>query len=73
MRKSTHLIGVPSSSSDSDTDYFNEFGEPVYVQTHLVHAKETQEETPHPVSNKCQLGESVEAGGRPLSYCSAEG
>ena len=40
MRKSTHLVGVPSSSSDSDPDYFNEFGEPVYVQTHLVHAKE---------------------------------
>ena len=40
MRKSTHLVEVPSSSSDSDPDYFNEFGEPVYVQTHLVHAKE---------------------------------
>ena len=40
MRKSTHLVGVPSSSSDSDPDYFNEFGEPVYVQTHLVHTKE---------------------------------
>ena len=40
MRKSTHLAGVPSSSSDSDPDYFDEFGEPVYVQTHLVHTKE---------------------------------
>ena len=40
MRKSTHLVGVPSSSSDSDPDYFDEFGEPVYVQTYLVHAKE---------------------------------
>ena len=30
----------PSSSSDSDPDYFDEFGETVYVQTHLVHAKE---------------------------------
>ena len=40
MRKSTHLVGVPSSSSDSDPDYFDEFGEPVYVQTHLVHTKE---------------------------------
>ena len=30
---------------------------------------DTQEETPHPVSNKCQLRESEEAGGRPLSYC----
>ena len=40
MRKSTHLVGVPSSSSDSDPDHFDEFGEPVYVQTCLVHAKE---------------------------------
>ena len=40
MRKSTHLVGVPSSSSDSNPDYFDEFGEPVYVQTHLVHTKE---------------------------------
>ena len=40
MRKSTHLVGVPSSSSDSDPDFFDEFGEPVYVQIHLVHAKE---------------------------------
>ena len=40
MRKSTHLVGVPSSSSDSVPDYFDEFGEPVYGQTHLVHAKE---------------------------------
>ena len=40
MSKSTHLVGVPSSSSDSDPDYFDEFGEPVFVQTHLVHAKE---------------------------------
>ena len=40
MRKSTHLVGVPCSSSDSDPDYFDEFGEPVYVQTHLVHTKE---------------------------------
>ena len=34
---------------------------------------DTQEETSHPVSNKCQLIESEEAGRRPLSYCSAEG
>ena len=40
MRKSTNLVEVPSSSRDSDPDYFDEFGEPVYVQTHLVHAKE---------------------------------
>ena len=40
MRKSTQLVGIPSSSSDSDPDYFDEFGEPVYVQIHLVHTKE---------------------------------
>ena len=40
MRKATHLVGVPSSSRDSDPNYFDEFGEPVYLQTYLVHAKE---------------------------------
>ena len=40
MKKSTHLVGVPDSSSNSDPDYFDEFGEPVYVQTHMVHTKE---------------------------------
>ena len=40
MRKSTHLVGVPSSSSNSDPDYFDELGEPFYVQTHLVYTKE---------------------------------
>ena len=40
MKKSTHLVDIPDSSNNSDPDYFNEFGEPVYVQTHMVHAKE---------------------------------
>ena len=40
LKKSTHLVDVPDSSSNSDPDYFNEYGEPVYVQTHMVHAKE---------------------------------
>ena len=40
MKKSTHLVDVPDSSSNSDPDYFDECGEPVYVQTHMVHAKE---------------------------------
>ena len=58
MRKATHLVGVPSSSRDSDPDYFDEFGEPVYLQTYLVHAKEIHKKrTSHPVSNKCILRE----------------
>ena len=40
MKKSTHLVGIPGSSSNSDPDYFDEYGEPFYVQTHMVHAKE---------------------------------
>ena len=40
MKKSTHLVGVPDSSSNSNPDYFDEFGEPVYVQTHMAHTKE---------------------------------
>ena len=74
MRKSTHLVGVPSSFSDSHPDYFNEFGEPVCVQTHLVHAKEIHKKKhliQFPIS--VILRESEEAGRRPLSYCSAEG
>ena len=41
--------------------------------TSSSHKGDTQEETSHPVSNKCQLRESEEASRRPLSYCSAEG
>ena len=40
MKKSTNLVGVPDSSSNSGPDYFDKFGEPIYVQTHMVHAKE---------------------------------
>ena len=68
MRKSTHLVGVPGSSSDSDPDYFDEFGEPVYVQTHLVHAKEIHRKKhliQFPIS--VNLRESEEASRRPLS------
>ena len=31
MKKPTHLAGIPDSSSNSDPDYFDEYGEPVYV------------------------------------------
>ena len=40
LKKSTHLVDIPDSSSNSDPDYFYEYGEPVYIQTHMVHAKE---------------------------------
>ena len=40
MKKATHLVDVPSSSSNSDPDYFNEMEETVYVQTHMVCSKQ---------------------------------
>ena len=74
LKKSTHLVDVPGSSTNSDPDYFDEHGEPVYTAcTHGSCNGVKQEETSDPISNKCQLRESEEAGGRPLSYCSAEG
>ena len=41
MKKSTHLVNVPGTSTNSEPDYFNEHGDPVYVHTHMVHVKET--------------------------------
>ena len=40
MKKSTNLVGIPDISTNSDSDYFDEHGEPVYMQTHMVHTKE---------------------------------
>ena len=31
MKKSTHLVNVPGTSTDSELDYFNEHGDPVYA------------------------------------------
>ena len=39
MKESTHLVDVPGTSTNSDPDYFNEHGEPVYAHAHMVHAK----------------------------------
>ena len=36
MKKSTYLVDVPGSSSDASPLYFDELGEPVYVQTYTV-------------------------------------
>ena len=41
MKKSTNLVNVPGTSTNSDPDYFNEHGDPVYAHTHMVHVKET--------------------------------
>ena len=47
MKKSTHLVNVPGTSTtstgsaDYQLDYFNEHGDPVYA--HMVHAKETNQ------------------------------
>ena len=41
MKKSTHLVNVPGTSTNSEPDYFNEHGDPVYAHTHMVHVKET--------------------------------
>ena len=40
MKKSTHLVNVPGTSTDSELDYFNEHGDPVYAYTHMVHVIE---------------------------------
>ena len=36
MKKSTHLVNVPGTSTNSDLDYFNEHGDPVCAHTHMV-------------------------------------
>ena len=41
MKKSTHLVNIPGTSTNSEPDYFNEHGDPVYAHTHMVHVKET--------------------------------
>ena len=40
MKKSTHLVNVPGTSTDSELDYFNEHGDPVYAHTYMVHVME---------------------------------
>ena len=42
-RKITHLVNVAeasTSSTDSQLDYFNEHGDPVYAYAHMVNVKE---------------------------------
>ena len=36
MKKSAHLVDVPGNSSDASPIYYDELGEPVYVQTYSV-------------------------------------
>ena len=42
MKKSTHLVNVPGTSTDSELDYFNEHGDPVCAHIYMVHVKETK-------------------------------
>ena len=39
MKKSTHLVDVPGTSTNSGPDYFDEHGEPVYAHALMVNAK----------------------------------
>ena len=41
MKKSTHLVNVPATSTNSEPVYFNEHGDPVHTNTHIIHVKET--------------------------------
>ena len=33
------MVGVPVTSNNSDPDYFDKHGEPVYAHVYMVHAK----------------------------------
>ena len=39
MKKSTHLVDVPGTSTNSGLDYFNKHGEPVYAHLLMVNVK----------------------------------
>ena len=39
MKKSAHMVGVPDSSTNSDPEYLDEHGKPVYAHVHMVQAK----------------------------------
>ena len=39
IQKSTHLVGVPGTSTNSDPDNFDKHGEPVYAHALMVHTK----------------------------------
>ena len=73
--KSTHLVNVPdtsTNSTDSQLDYFNEHGDPVYA--HMVNVKEINwEKASNSIPHQCRLQESEELDGTfQVSYCSAE-
>ena len=36
LKKSAHLVNVPQDSNDSEPLYYDELGEPVYVQTYAI-------------------------------------
>ena len=39
MKKSTHLVDVPGTSTNSGPDYFDEHGEPIYAHALMVNTK----------------------------------
>ena len=74
MKKATHLVGIQNNSNDSDPDYFDELGDPVYVQMHMVCINQVTKKKhliQFPISIDLQKRE--ETGEDPLSYCSAKG
>ena len=71
MKKSAHQVGV---HDNSNPEYYDKLGDPVYVQTHMVSINQVgKEETPYPVPNQRWPTESEETGKNALSYRSTEG
>ena len=71
-----HLVGIQDDSDNSDPDYNDKSGEPVYACRHTwyVHQPGEQEETSHPISHQhADLQKVREPVQDPLSYCSAKG
>ena len=76
--KSTHLVNVPKTSTNStgsEPDYFNEHGDPVYAHAHMVNFKKIiRKEASNSIPHQCRLQESEELNGmfHQVSYCSDE-
>ena len=47
MKKSTHLVNVPATSTNSEMDYFSKNGDPVYADAHIVRVKEINKKKQH--------------------------
>ena len=74
--KSTHLVNVPdasTSSTDSQLDYFNEHGDPVYAHAHMVNVKEINCKKHLIQFNRLRKSEELNVMFHQVSCCSAEG